>query len=43
MGKNIIRKQVLVIRDSGTTNMFDVPRVTLEANKRGFTELVSYL
>lgn len=35
MDKNLIRKQILAIKDSGVTNMFDVPRVTLEAEKKG--------
>ncbi len=43
MNRDIIKTQVLAIRDSGVTNMFDIPRVTLEAEERGFVELVSYL
>lgn len=38
-----IKKQIMAIRDSGVTNMFDVPRVQYEANVRGFYELVIYL
>lgn len=38
-----IKEQILAIRDSGVTNMFDVPRVQYEANVRGFYELVIYL
>ncbi len=38
-----IKEQILAIRDSGVTNMFDVNRVQYEANERGFYELVAYL
>ena len=38
-----IKEQILVIRDSGVTNMFDVKRVQHEANRLGFYELVLYL
>lgn len=38
-----IKKQILAIRDSGVTNMFDVKRVQYEANLKGFHELVLYL
>jgi hypothetical protein len=38
-----IKDQILSIRNSGVTNMFDVPRVQREANARGFHELVLYL
>jgi hypothetical protein len=38
-----IKKQILAIRESGVTNMFDVNRVQYEANERGFYELVVYL
>ncbi len=43
MEKSTIKEQVLAIRDSGVTNMFDIPRVALEAENRGFRELVGYL
>lgn len=46
MAKNmtpIIRKQILEIRDTGLTNMFDVNMVQRLANDRGFFELVVYL
>lgn len=36
----IIKEQILSIRKSGVTNMFDVNRVQYEANERGFYELV---
>ena len=38
-----IRAQILAIRASGVTNMFDVPRVRREAYDRGYYELVQYL
>jgi hypothetical protein len=38
-----IKEQILAIRNSGVTNMFDVRRVQHEANVRGFHELVLYL
>ncbi len=38
-----IRMQILAIRKSGVTNMFDLPRVRQEACTRGFYELVIYL
>ena len=42
MNENI-RMQILAIRESGITNMFDLPRVQKEAYTRGFYELVNYL
>ena len=39
----IIKEQILSIRKSGVTNMFDVNRVQYEANERGFYELVVFL
>ena len=38
-----IREQILAIRDTGLTNMFDVPMVQRLAFTRGFYELVCYL
>ena len=38
-----IRRQILSIRESGITNMFDLPRVQQEAYAKGFNELVIYL
>ena len=38
-----ILTQILAIRESGVTNMFDLPRVQNEAYTRGFHELVIYL
>lgn len=38
-----IREQILSIKDSGVTNMFDVNRVQYIANELGYYELVVYL
>lgn len=38
-----VRKQILAIRASGVTNMFDAKCVQYEADRRGFYELVIYL
>ena len=38
-----IREQILAIRDTGLTNMFDIPMVQRLANDRGYYELVCYL
>lgn len=38
-----IREQILAIRDTGLTNMFDVPMVQRLANDRGYYELACYL
>lgn len=38
-----IRKQILAIRDTGLTNMFDVNTVQWLANERGFYEMVVFL
>ena len=38
-----IKEQILAIRDSGHTNMFDIPMVQYLANEQGFYELVIYL
>lgn len=38
-----VKKQILSIRDTGLTNMFDVNMVQRLANDRGFCELVVYL
>lgn len=38
-----IRNQILAIRDTGLTNMFDVNTVQWLANERGFYELVVFL
>ena len=38
-----VKKQILAIRDTGLTNMFDVIAVQRIANDMGFFELVVYL
>ena len=38
-----IKMQILTIRNSGETNMFDIRRVQQIANRRGYYELVIYL
>ena len=38
-----VRKQILAIRDTGLTNMFDVMAVQRIANDMGFYELVLFL
>ena len=38
-----IREQILAVRDTGLTNMFDVATVQRIANDMGFYELVVYL
>ena len=38
-----VRDQILAIRDTGLTNMFDIPMVQRLAYERGFYELVCYL
>lgn len=38
-----IKEQILAIRDSGVTNMLDANRVQVEANVRGFYELVVFI
>jgi len=38
-----VKKQILAIRDTGRTNMFDVHMVQRLANDMGFYELIVYL
>lgn len=38
-----IKKQILAIRNSGETNMFDTRTVQYIANREGFYDLVVYL
>lgn len=38
-----IKKQILAVRDTALTNMFDVNMVQRMANDMGFYELVIYL
>lgn len=40
---NKIKEQILAIRATGRTNMFDVPMVQYIANEMHFYELVVYL
>ncbi len=40
---DIVREQILAIRDTGLTNMFDIPIVQRLAFDRDFYELVCYL
>ena len=38
-----IKKQILAVRDTGLTNMFDIPMVQRIANDRNYFDLVLYL
>ncbi len=38
-----IKEQILAIRDTGETNMFDVRKVQEIAMREGYNELVDYL
>ena len=38
-----VREQILAIRDTGLTNMFDIPMVQRLAYDRGYYELVTFL
>ena len=38
-----IRAHILAVRDTGLTNMFDLPTVQRIATQLGFFELASYL
>ena len=40
---NTVKQQILAIRATGETNMFDVNRVQHIANRKGYYELVVYL
>ena len=40
---DIVRKQILTVRDTGLTNMFDVPKVRELAEQFGYAELAAYL
>ena len=40
---NTVKQQILAIRATGETNMFDVNRVQHIANRKGYYELVIYL
>ena len=39
----IVKEQILAIRDSGETNMFDTRMVEIIAIREGFYELADYL
>ena len=41
--KDKVKEQILTIRETGLTNMFDVRAVQRIANDMGFFELVVYL
>ena len=43
MMNEIVKKQILAIRDTGRTNMFDVNMVQFLANEYGYYELVIFL
>ena len=38
-----VKEQILAIRDTGLTNMFDIPAVQRLAYERGYYELVCWL
>jgi hypothetical protein len=38
-----IKEQILAIRETGETNMFDVPVVRKIAKRKGYMELYNYL
>ena len=38
-----VKDQILAIRDTGLTNLFDIPMVQRLAYERGYYELVCYL
>ena len=40
---NTVREQILAVRATGETNMFDVPMVQQIANRMGYYELVLFL
>lgn len=40
---NTVKQQILTIRATGETNMFDANRVQHIANRKGYYELVVYL
>ena len=39
----VIKKQILDIRDSGETNMFDISRVKIISLRKGYFELLVFL
>ncbi|RBP44712.1 DUF5049 domain-containing protein [Garciella nitratireducens] len=40
---DIIKSQIFAIRDTGETNMFDLPLLTSIALREGYSKLVDYL
>lgn len=38
-----VKEQILAIRDTGLTNMFDIPMVQRLAYDRGFYELICWI
>ncbi|MFA5638395.1 MAG: DUF5049 domain-containing protein [Anaerovoracaceae bacterium] len=40
---NKMKEQILAIRATGETNMFDVPKVQEIALREGYTELIAFL
>ena len=38
-----VKEQILAIRDTGLTNMFDIPMIQRLAYERDFFELVTFL
>lgn len=40
---NVVREQIMAVRDSGETNMLDTRMVQIVANRMGFYELVIYV
>lgn len=43
MISDIVVEQILLIRDTGKYNMFDIPNIQVEAYVRGYYELVMFL
>ena len=43
MISDIVVEQILLIRDTGKYNMFDIPNIQVEAYVRGYYELVIFL
>lgn len=43
MMKPVIKRQIIVIRDTGRTNMFDINMVQYIANELGYCDLVVFI
>jgi len=41
--KPVVKRQILAVRNTGETNMFDVNKVMQIAHRKGFHELVVFL